>query len=179
MLLRILLGLAVVIVLLLVVVALQPARFQVTRSATIAAPADVVFEQVNVLRNWEPWNPWLKLDADAKTTYEGPEQGEGAVCRWSGNKDVGKGSMTITESSAEKRVALRLDFLEPFKSTGYANFTFQPEGQETIVTWTMEGEKNFMAKAMHLVINMDKMIGGQFEQGLAALNTAAVAHATK
>jgi uncharacterized protein YndB with AHSA1/START domain len=177
MLVKILIGVAAVVVVFVVVVALQPAKFRVTRTATVSAPPALVFEQVNGLRNWEPWNPWLKLDPAAKSTYEGPSEGNGAISRWAGNKNVGEGSMTIIESRPTDLIRLRLDFLKPFKGTSTAEFTFKPDGDKTIVTWSMDGQNNFIAKAMHLFINMDKMIGGQFEQGLASLAAVAEANA--
>jgi hypothetical protein len=175
MLIKILIGIAAVVVVFVIVVALQPAKFRVARTATVPAPPSVVFEQVNVLRNWEPWNPWLKLDPAAKTTYEGPSEGKGAISRWAGNGQVGEGSMTITESRPSDLVRLRLDFLKPFESTCIAEFTFKPDGDKTVVTWSMDGQKTFVTKAVHLFMNMDKMIGGQFDQGLATLSSVAEA----
>ena len=121
---KILIGVAVLIVVFVVVVNLQPSDFRVTRSTTVAAPAAVVFAQVNDLHKWEVWSPWVKIDPNSKTTYEGPAQGEGAVFKWSGNDQVGVGLMTITESRPDELVRFKLEFLKPFQGTSTAEFTF-------------------------------------------------------
>jgi hypothetical protein len=171
MLINILVGLAVLVVLFVVVVSLRPSEFRVGRSATMGAPPDVVFPHVNNLHNWEAWSPWAKLDPAAKTTYEGPLSGVGAVFGWSGNNKIGEGRMTIIESRPNDLVRFRLEFFRPFKGTNTAEFTFEPKGPQTLVTWTMFGPNSFMGKAMGLFINCDKMVGNQFEQGLAQLNS--------
>jgi uncharacterized protein YndB with AHSA1/START domain len=167
MLIKILAGLAVLILLFVVVVALRPDHMRVTRSASIAAPPEAVFAQVNNLHQWEFWSPWVKLDPNAKTTYEGPDAGVGAAFTWDGNSKVGAGRMTITESRPNELVRFRLDFAKPLNGTQTAEFTFKPEGGQTTVTWAMFGECNFVGKAMGLLFNCDKMVGTQFEQGLA------------
>jgi uncharacterized protein YndB with AHSA1/START domain len=173
MLVKILVGVGALAVVLAVVVAMQPATYRVARSATISAPPEQVFIQVNDLHRWEAWSPWLRLDPSARTAYEGPPAGSGAAFRWDGDKSVGAGRMTVTESRPPEAVTLRLDFERPFSSTGIAEFTFAPEGDRTVVTWGMSGEKNFMAKALHLVVNMDKMIGARFDEGLARMKAVA------
>jgi len=175
MLVKILIALAVVVAGLVVVIALQPADFRVSRSATIAAPAPVVFAQVNDFHNWTAWSPWAKLDPAMKQTYEGAAAGPGAVYAWVGNREVGEGRMTIVESRPSDLIRVKLHFVKPFAGTSVAEFTFRPEGDRTAVTWTMTGEKNFVAKAIHLVMNMDRMIGDQFDRGLAAMKTVAEA----
>ncbi len=170
---KILIGLAVVVVLFVIVVALQPSSFRVTRSATIAVPPDAVFPHVNELKKWAAWNPWEKLDPNMKLTYEGPESGVGASYSWIGNKDVGEGRMTITESKPNESVQFKLEFFKPMAGTSDAEFTFKPQGSQTEVTWSMNGRNNFIAKAFCLFMNMDKMIGGQFEKGLADLKAIA------
>jgi hypothetical protein len=177
MILSILLGLTAVGAVLVVVVALQSPDFQVTRSATIPAPAEVAFAQVNDLHRWEAWSPWARLDPDAKNSYEGPSAGVGAAFAWSGNSKVGAGRMTITESRPNELVRFQLDFEKPMRGRNTAEFTFNPEGSQTVVTWTMSGTKNFIAKAFGLVMNCDKMVGGQFEQGLAQMSSVAKAAA--
>ncbi len=179
MLLKILIALAVVIVLLLVVVAMQPATFRVARSTTMSAPAATVFAQVNDFHKWEAWNPWGKIDPTMKQTYEGAPAGVGTIYTWDGNKNVGTGRMTIEESRPGELIRIKMEFLKPFANTSTAEFSFKPEGNHTAVTWSMAGEKNFMAKAIHLCVNMDKMIGGQFEKGLADMKSAAEAAAAK
>jgi len=164
-------GLVVVVVALLVVIALQPAAFRIERSATMAAPPAAVFAQVNDLHNWEAWNPWQKVDPAAKNTYSGAAAGPGSTFAWQGNKDVGEGRMTILESRPNELVKIKLEFLKPFAATNTADFTFVPSGGQTRVTWAMSGKNGFMAKAIGLVMNMDEMVGGQFEKGLADLKS--------
>ena len=178
MILKILIIVGVAIVGLIIVAAMRPSEFRISRSALIAAPPDVVFPHVNDLHNWEAWSPWAKVDPNAKTNYEGPTSGPGAVFSWAGNCKIGEGSMTITESRPNDFVRFRLEFLKPFKGTNLAEFTFQPEGGQTRVTWAMSGRYGFVPKLMGLFMNCDKMVGAQFEKGLADLNTvgAAVVH---
>lgn len=159
----------VAIVLMLIVAARQPDEFRVSRSTVLPAVPSAVFPHVNELRKWEAWSPWAKLDPDAKSTFEGPAAGTGAVMRWAGNKNVGEGSMTIIDSRANELVRFRLEFLKPFKATNTAEFEFKPQGDQTHVTWSMYGENNFMSKVISLFINCEKMVGGQFEQGFANL----------
>jgi hypothetical protein len=176
---KLLIAVATILVVLAVVIALQPSEFRVTRSATMAAPPPVVFAQVNDFHNWEAWSPWAKLDPAAKTTFEGPSAGTGAIFTWAGNEEVGEGSMTIIESNPSDRIRIKLDFLKPFAATNTAEFTFKPEGEQTLVTWSMEGHNNFIAKAFCLFMNMDELVGGQFEKGLADMKSVAEAAAKR
>jgi hypothetical protein len=171
----ILISFAALVVVLVVVVALQPSEFRIVRSASVSAPAPTVFAQVNDFHKWEAWSPWAKLDPAAKATFEGPSAGIGAIFRWAGNKEVGEGSMTITESRPSDLIRIKLEFLKPFAATNRAEFTFKPQGDQTVVTWSMEGKNNFMAKAFCLFMNMDKMVGSQFEKGLANMKALAEA----
>ena len=170
MLIKILVVLAVIIVGFVVIVAMRPSEFRITRSALIGAPPDMVFPQVNDLHNWEAWSPWAKLDPAAKSTYQGPAAGVGAVFGWSGNNNIGEGRMTIIASEPHELVRFKLEFVRPFKGTNIAEFTFQPQAGQTRVTWTMSGRYSFIPKAMGLFMNCDKMVGGQFEKGLEQLN---------
>ncbi len=172
---KILIVLAAIVVVFVVVVAMQPSDFRVARSATISAPAPAVFAQVNDFHKWEEWSPWAKLDPAAKSTFEGPPAGTGAIFRWAGNKEVGEGSMTITESRPSDLIRIKLEFLKPFAATNTAEFTFKPEGDQTAVTWSMSGQSNFIGKAFCLFMDMDKMVGGQFEKGLASMKSIAEA----
>jgi Polyketide cyclase / dehydrase and lipid transport len=172
---KILIGLIVVISVFLVIVAKQPSHFRVERSITVNAPSALVFDHVNDLHKWEQWSPWAKLDPNAKGTFEGPGAGLGASHSWAGNKDVGEGKMTIIESRAGEFVRFRLDFLKPFKATNTSEFTFTSEGTQTAVTWSMEGTNNFIFKAVGLFMDCDKMIGKDFEKGLADLKTVSEA----
>jgi hypothetical protein len=168
---KILIAVAVIVVVLAVIVVLQPSEFRVARSATISAPAPTVFAQVNDFHKWQAWNPWGQIDPAMKQTYEGPPAGTGAIYTWAGNNEVGEGRMTIIESRPSELIRVKLEFFKPFAATNTAEFTFKPEANQTAVTWSMFGDKNFMAKAIHLFINMDKMIGGQFEKGLAEMKS--------
>lgn len=166
---KILIVLVTLIVVLVGVVAVQPAEFRITRSATIAAPPSAVFEQVNDFHKWNDWSPWAKLDSHAKNTFEGPAAGTGAKFAWSGNNEVGEGSMTITKSKPSERILMDLVFVKPFAATNVTEFTFRPDGAGTAVTWSMNGRNNFIGKAVGLFMNCDKMVGGQFEKGFANL----------
>jgi hypothetical protein len=168
---KILIGLAVVVIVFVIIVALQPAHYQVTRSATMSAPPAAVFEQINDFHKWDAWSPWAKLDPAMKTTFEGPPAGTGAIYTWVGNSKVGEGRMTLTESRTNDLIRLKLDFIKPFASTAMNEFNFKPEGDRTAVTWSMTGENNFIGKAFCLFMNMDKMVGGDFEKGLASLKS--------
>jgi hypothetical protein len=165
----ILIVVALIVVGLIVFVAMQPPDFRLSRSATMAAaPADV-FAEVNDFHRWDNWSPWAKIDPAMKVTYDGPPSGEGAAYSWDGNNKAGAGKMTITKSQPTKQIVIRLEFLKPFKATNQAEFAFEPKGSDTQVTWTMTGTKNFMMKAVHLMMNMDKMVGPDFEKGLAQM----------
>jgi hypothetical protein len=170
---KILIAVALIIVVLVIDVAMRPADFRVTRSATVGAPAERVFPQVNELKKWEAWSPWAKLDPNAKTNHEGPAAGVGAGFASSGNKEVGEGRMTITECRTNTRDRFRLDFGKPIASTCQTEFTFKPDGHQTLVTWTMSGKNNSLAKAIGLFMDCDAMVGSQFEQGLASMKSLA------
>ncbi len=176
---KILIILAAVIVILCVVISMRPADFRVARSATIAAPAGAVFAQVNDLHKWQDWSPWAKRDPNAKNSYEGPASGVGAAFLWSGNSEVGEGKMTILESRPNEKVVFRLDFERPFKATSNAEFTFTEKDGQTEVTWVMTGKNNFIGKAISLFMDCDKMVGGDFEKGLAQLDAAVKATVKK
>ncbi len=167
----ILIALAAIVVVFVAVVALQRADFRIARSATLAAPSSDVFAQVNDFHNWEAWSPWAKIDPAAKYTYDGAPTGTGAIFTWVGNNKVGEGTMTLTESRPHDLIRIKLEFRKPFQATNTAEFTFTPEGEQTVVTWSMSGRNNFMLKAMGLFMNMDKMIGADFEKGLATMKS--------
>jgi len=173
MLLYILLGLAVLLLIFFVIVAMQPAEFQVQRSTSIAAPPATVFPLVNNLHMWPLWSPWEKLDPQMQKTFEGSGEGAGSSYGWSGNNKVGEGRNTILDSKPPELVHIRLDFVRPFKATNEVKFTFKPEGSNTNVNWAMTGRKNFIFKAFSMFMNMDKMVGSDFEKGLAAMKAEA------
>ncbi|MEZ5842459.1 MAG: SRPBCC family protein [Hyphomicrobiaceae bacterium] len=166
----------VILVALLVVVAVlawrimrQPDTFRIERSLLIDAAPERLFSLVEDFHAWENWSPWAKLDPDAKNAFEGPPAGPGASFSWTGNSKVGAGRMTITESRPAELVRIRLEFLRPMKATNEALFSFRPESGGTRVTWSMSGVNSFMGKAVNLVMDCDRMVGGQFQEGLANL----------
>jgi uncharacterized protein YndB with AHSA1/START domain len=169
---------AVVFAMLAVIVALRPSSFTVTRKASMSAPPQTVFALVNDFHRWTEWSPWEHRDPNLQRTFEGPSSGKGAHYKWIGNKQVGEGMMTITESNPGELIRIRLEFIKPFKSTNTTEFTFKPEGAGTAVTWTMTGQNKFIGKAMTIFMNMDKMIGGDFEKGLAEMKSVAEKAAT-
>jgi hypothetical protein len=177
MLIKILLVVVVAALVLAGFVASRPAEFSVSRSRTVAAPPDVVHGYVNDLRKWVEWSPWEKKDPALKREYSGAAAGPGASYHWVGNREVGEGRMTIVESNPGRDITLRLEFLKPFAATHSARFDFAPSGPGTAVTWTMRGEKDFMGKAVGLLMDMDKMIGTDFERGLAGLDAVSAATA--
>lgn len=170
-----LIALAAIVIVLASIAAMQPSEFHVARTATIAAPAPVVFAEVNDLRKWQTWSPYDKLDPAMKKTYDGAPAGAGASYAWAGNGRAGEGRATITESRPNDLIRIKLDFLKPFASTAVAQFTFKPEGDRTTVEWSFAGTNNFFCKAIGLFMNMDRMVGEQFEEGLAQLKSVAEA----
>jgi uncharacterized protein YndB with AHSA1/START domain len=164
----------VMLVVLVAVVATRPDEFTVTRSRTIAAPPDAVFAQLSDFHRWQQWSPWERLDPAMKREFSGASAGKGAVYSWAGNDDVGEGRMTITEAQPAENVVIRLEFLEPMAMTSTTGFVLTPAKQgRTNVTWSMTGENNFISKGMSLFMNMDKMVGKDFEAGLARLDSVA------
>jgi Polyketide cyclase / dehydrase and lipid transport len=170
---KFLIGVAAVIAILMLVIVTRPATFHVERSITMAAPPESAFAQVNDFHAWPAWSPWEKLDPQMKKTFEGPPAGVGSKYAWSGNDQVGEGRMTIEKSERPSTVRIKLEFLKPFEATNVTTFTIAPAPGGSKVTWAMDGENNFMSKAAGLFMDMDKMIGGDFEKGLADLKTAA------
>jgi uncharacterized protein YndB with AHSA1/START domain len=170
---KILIGLAVVIGALLIAAAMQPDSFRVQREATIQAPPDKVFALVDDFRQWPAWSPWEKLDPAMKRTLGATTSGKGATYAWEGNKDVGTGRMEITDSAPPARVQIKLDFIEPFESSSTTEFSLAATGGGTRVVWAMQGPMPFISKLMSVFVSMDKMIGKDFEAGLANLKAAA------
>ncbi|MBP6002154.1 MAG: SRPBCC family protein [Pyrinomonadaceae bacterium] len=170
--LAILAAIVIAIAVICIAAAMQPADFKITRSVTINASADRVFEQVNDFHKWDAWSPWAKLDPAMKTTYSGPSAGVGSSYAWAGNSDVGEGKMTILESRPPEHIRIELEFISPFAAKNMTDFSFKPDGDKTHVTWSMVGTNNFVAKMFGLFINMDKLVGGDFEKGLAQMKTA-------
>jgi len=173
---KILIGLGVAFGVLLIVIALRPATFHIERSISVAAPPEAAFAQVNDFHAWNKWSPWEKLDPAMQRTYDGPPSGVGAKYAWVGNKEVGEGRMTI-EQSEPSRIVVKLEFLKPFAATNTASFAFAPADGGSKVTWAMDGNLDFMGKAVHLFMDMEKAIGPDFEKGLTQLKSSAEAAA--
>jgi uncharacterized protein YndB with AHSA1/START domain len=151
--------------------ATKPDAFRIQRSKSIKAPREKIFALISDYHGWPAWSPYEKLDPAMKRTYSGATRGKGAVYEWEGNNKIGKGRMEITDEAPPSRVTIKLDFLVPFEAHNTAEFTLEPNGDSTNVTWAMYGHRPFMVKVMNLVFNMDKMVGGQFEEGLTNLKT--------
>lgn len=150
----------------------KPDTFLVQRSASIEAPPERIFPFINDLRAFNSWNPYERKDPNLKGRYSGPASGSGAGYAFDGNKDVGKGNIEILESSSPSKVTMRLSMVEPFAVQNTVEFTLVPKGGATIVTWAMQGPAPFLAKIIHVFIDMDKMVGKDFEAGLASLKSA-------
>jgi uncharacterized protein YndB with AHSA1/START domain len=149
-------------------VALQPSEFVIERSAAIAAPPEVVYDQIANLRAMDAWSPWVRMDAQLKIAYEGPESGVGARSSWQG-PEMGEGRLTVTAVKPAREVEMELTMLSPMEATNRIVFSLDPTARGTEVTWRMEGRNGFVAKALGLFVDVDAMVGGPFEQGLAAL----------
>lgn len=173
MLLYVAIGVAVVVVGLIAFIASRPNTFHIERSAQVKASPQVAFSLVNDLHQWVHWSPFEKLDPNMKKTFEGPAAGPGAIYEWSGNDKAGHGRMTILESKPNDMISIDLQFFRPFKAKNLATFLFVPADGGTRVTWAIDGEKNFAVKMVHLFMDMDKMLGKEFDEGLANLNRVA------
>jgi len=148
---------------------LRPNTFSVSRSAVIAAPAESVFARLVDLHAWKEWSPWARLDPNATESFEGPESGVGSSFAWSGNRKVGAGKMTIMECVKDELLRLKLEFQRPMRATNAASFELKPEGDATRLVWTMKGKNDFQAKLFSLFVNCEKLVGSDFEKGLANL----------
>ncbi|MEO8134256.1 MAG: SRPBCC family protein [Betaproteobacteria bacterium] len=157
----------------LIFAATRPNSFRIERAIEIKAPADKIFVLINDLHRWTAWSPWEKVDPALKRAYGGLPSGVGASYAWEGNREVGAGRMEITESVPSSKILIKLDFLKPFAAHNIAEFGLAGAGDSTRVTWAMYGPSPFMAKVMGLVFNMDKMLGGQFDEGLSNLKVLA------
>jgi hypothetical protein len=163
-----------IVLVLLVVIVTRPDDFHVERSAQIDASPEVVFAIVNNLHNWNEWSPYDKYDPNMKKTFSGPDTGPGASYAWSGNDNVGEGRMTIEESKPAELVGMKLEFIRPFAGINRVNFRIAPSEAGSRISWVMDGKNKFMSKAISLMMNMDTMVGKDFEQGLANLNKFAL-----
>ena len=163
---------ALAIAVILILAAMKSDTFRVVRTASISAPSEKLFALISDFHQWRSWSPWENRDPDLKRSYSGTERGKGAIYAWDGNKNVGSGRMEILEASPSQ-VVIKLDFLKPFEAHNQAEFTLTPQAGATSVTWTIHGPAPFMSKVMQVFMNMDKMIGKDFEAGLANLQKVA------
>ena len=168
---------AIVVVVLIAAVlgfaATRPDTFRVQRATSIKAPPEKIFALINDFHRWGSWSPYEKLDPAMNRAYSGQASGKGSVYEWEGNNKVGKGRMEITQTSPSSQVIIKLDFMKPFEGHNIAEFTLDAKGDATNVMWGMHGPLPYLAKVMHLFFNMDKMVGSQFEEGLANLKASA------
>jgi uncharacterized protein YndB with AHSA1/START domain len=163
----------VVLAAVLIYAASRPDTFRVERSAIIEAPPEKVFALINDFHRMNTWSPYETKDPAMKRAYSGAESGQGAVYAWDGNKEVGSGNIEITESSPPSKVTMKLNMIKPFEAHNIVEFTLQPQGSATNVTWAMHGPSPYISKLIGLFCNMDRMIGKDFETGLANLKTLA------
>ena len=165
--------LAIAIAIVLILAVTKPARFSVQRATTVRAPPDKIFPLINDFHQWGTWSPYENKDPAMKRSYSGAESGKGAVYAWDGNKNVGSGRMEILEASMPSKIVIKLDFFKPFEGHNTAEFTMLPQGDATNlttdVTWLMHGPAPFVSKVMQVFMNIDNMIGKDFEVGLANL----------
>jgi hypothetical protein len=161
--------LAIIIAIVLILASNKPDTFRIQRAAVMNAPAEKIFPLIADFHQWLDWSPWEGKDPALKRTYSGTERGQGAVYAWDGNKNVGSGRMEILEASSPLKVVIKLDFLKPFEAHNTAEFTMLPQGGATNVIWVMHGPAPFMSKVMQVFMNMDRMIGKDFEAGLTNL----------
>src|SRR5262245_64343135 len=151
----------------------QPDDFRTERSTSIKAAPEKIFALINDLQTWQTWSPYETKDPAMKRSFSGPQGGKGAVYEWDGNNNVGKGRMEITDSAPPSKVVIKLDFIKPFEAHNTAEFALAPRGDATTVSWALYGPRPFIGKVMGLFMNMDKMIGNDFEVGLAKLKALA------
>ena len=163
--------LAVAIAAVLILAMRKPGTLRVTRTTSIRAPAERIFPLISDFHQWVTWSPYEQKDPAMKRSYSGAERGRGAVYAWDGNSNVGSGRMEILDAASPSKIVIKLDFFKPFEGHNTAEFTMLPQGDVTNLTWTMHGPAVFMTKVMQLFINLDHMIGKDFEVGLANLKT--------
>ncbi len=158
---------------LLIAAAFRPDSFRIERRIRIKAAPATIFALIDDVRRWTAWSPWEKMDPALRRDYSGPASGQDAAYAWEGNNKVGKGQMRIIESTPPSRIRIQLDFLKPFEAHNTAEFTLQPLGDETEVVWAMYGPQPYLSKLMGMVVSMDKLVGKDFENGLANLKASA------
>lgn len=169
----ILVAIVLIVAVILILAATKPSVFRMQRSTRIAAPPEKIFPLIDDFHNWTQWSPWEKRDPNLKRTYSGTARGVGTIYEWQGNRQVGSGRMEIVESTPNQKVGLKLDFFKPYKAHHITEFALRPDGAGTDVTWSMHGPAPFMSKVMQVFMNLDRMVGKDFESGLANMKAAA------
>jgi len=170
---KLLLALLAIVAVFALYVASRPSAFRIERSAAIAAPPAIVYAQLVDFHRWSAWSPWSHLDPHMSVQYGGASSGQGSVYEWSGNDKVGQGRMTMVDARAPEEIGVKLEFMKPWSQTNQTRFLLKPEAGGTRVVWSMSGENDFVGKAFGVFMNMDKMVGGDFEKGLASLRLVA------
>jgi uncharacterized protein YndB with AHSA1/START domain len=165
--------LSVLIVAVLIIAATKPDTFRVTRAASIKAPPEKIFPLINDFQQWSAWSPYEHKDPAMKRTFSGAQSGKGAVYAWEGDSQIGQGRMEIADTTPPSKIVLNLDFVKPMEAHNIVVFTMVPKGDVTDVTWDMNGPTPYIGKIVHVFLNMDKMVGTDFEAGLANLKAVA------
>jgi uncharacterized protein YndB with AHSA1/START domain len=170
---KIAIAIVVIVALILGVAATKPDTFTMHRTTTIKAPPEKIMALVSDFHNWQAWSPWEKLDPKMQRTFSGPASGKGAVYEWQGNSDVGRGRMEVIDVAAPTSITIELAFKEPVETTNITQFVLTPQGENTTVTWNMNGPMPFVSKIMSVFSSMETLVGPDFEKGLAQLKAAA------
>src|SRR6202165_2127477 len=169
--------LAIAIAVILILAATKPDRFSIQRATAVKAPPETIFPLINDFHQWGTWSPYETKDPAMKRSYSGAASGKGAVYGWEGNRNVGSGRMEILDTSVPSKIVIKLDFFTPFEGHNTAEFTMLPQGDAGNVTtnlsWAMHGPASFISKVMQAFMNLDHMIGKDFEAGLANLKNLA------
>lgn len=172
-------AIALLIAAFLLYAATRPNTFRVERTTRVNAPPEAIFPLINDYRNWTLWSPYEHRDPALKRTFPGAAAGHGAIYAWEGNKNVGSGRMEIIDTAPPNKIVIKLDFFAPFKANNVAEFTLEPKGAATDVTWAMHGPVPYFGKILHLIVNCDKMVGNDFATGLAGMKDVAERQASR
>jgi hypothetical protein len=165
--------LAIAVAVVLILAARKPATFNFSRTTSVIAPPDRIFPLIDDFRRWESWSPYENRDSAMKRSYGGAASGKGAIYAWEGNKNIGTGRMEIIDAAAPSKILIKLVFFKPFEAHNTAEFTMVPHGDATSVTWAMHGPASLMSKLMQVFVDLDRMVGKDFETGLANLKRLA------
>ncbi|MBS1989240.1 MAG: SRPBCC family protein [Cyanobacteria bacterium SZAS LIN-2] len=157
------------------VAAFRPKTFRVERKVAVNASPEKIFPMINDFKRWAEWSPFENIDPTMTKTFSGAESGKGAKYAWEGKGKAGAGSMEIVETTEPNQILINLSFTKPFACTNLAEFTIEPDGESTVVTWAMSGSSPYIARVIGIFCPMDKMVGGDFEKGLSTLKSVAEA----